>query len=269
MNSSLHRRSLIAVAVLGLTAPIVEARASSVAELFEQVPAPPADVATAMSWIKDGKVVAPQYTQLKLAIEAERAAIAALNGGVAPAPGAAPSSTTGEGPEVQTALKAYSDYLASNSGKQDPASVVGKRARWLHAAMTGKLATLLKAMKPCPSPCEDPGALAQNQPLEPQRSALAEQDLRQWNTLFLDWQAKRRDVVSQAQAQIAAAGGGAKAATAEGRAGVAGYRAAMLHEVEAALSVTELALKRVNAIETADVDAVSGSTYTPKGAKKS
>ncbi len=269
MDAPRHRLTLIAVAVLSLGAPVVEARASSLAALLDQVPAPPLDVGTAMSWIEDGKVVSPQYVQLKQAIDAERAAIAALNGGTAPAPGTAPSSTAGEPAEVQIALKAYSDYLEANSGKQDPASAVGKRARWLHAAMTGKLGTLLKAMKPCPSPCTDPAAIAQNQPLEPKRNELAEQDLRQWNTLFLDWQAKRRAIVASAQAQIAATGDGAKATTPAGRAGLASYRAAMLREVEVTLSVTELALKRVNAIETGDVDAVSGSTYVPKAAKKS
>jgi len=268
MNAPRHRLSLIAVAVLSLGAPVVDARASSLAAMLDQVPAPPLDVGTAMSWIENGKVVSPQYTQLKQAIDTERAAIAALNGGTAPAPGVAPPSSAGEPAEVQIALKAYSDYLEANSGKQDPASAVGKRARWLHAAMRDSLTALLKTVKPCPVPCSDPAAVTQNQPLEPKRNELAAQDLRQWNTLFLDWQAKRRAIVADGQARIAATGDGAKATTPAGRAGLASYRAAMLREVEVTLSVTELALKRVNAIETGDVDAVSGSTYVPKGAAK-
>ena len=264
MSLSHHRLSLFAVAALSLSAPMADARASSIAALLEQVPAPPPDVATALSWMEGGKVVSPQYVQLKQAIESERAAIAALNGGTLPAPGAAPPSVTGEPVEVQIALKSYADYLEANSGKQDPASAVGKRARWLHAAMRDSLTALLQTVKPCPVPCSDPAALAQNQPLEPKRDELAQQDLRQWGTLFQDWQAKRRAVVADAQAKLTAAGDGAKALTPAARAGLAGYRAAMLREVEATLSVTELALKRANAIESGDVDAVSGSTYVPK-----
>ena len=264
MNLSPHRLSLFTVAVLSLSAPLADARAASFAALLDQVPAPPANVATAMSWMQAGKVVDPQYLQFKQVLDAERASIATLNGGTAPAPGAAPPSTSGEPAEVEIALKSYADYLEANSGKQDPAAAVGKRARWLHAAMRDSLTALLQGVKPCPVPCEDAAALAQNQPLEPKRNQLAQQDLSQWNTLFLDWQSKRRALVADGQAKLAATGDGAKALSAAARAGLASYRAAMLHEVEATLSVTELALKRANAIASGDVDAVSGSTYVPK-----
>lgn len=257
------RLTLFALA-LGVSAPV--ASAGSLLDLLEQVPAPPSDVATALSWTEGGRIVTPEYTQLKQAIEAERASIAALNGGTAPA-ATAPRSSEGEPPAVQLALKAYGDYLAANSGKQEPSAAIGKRARWLHAAMAGKLGALLGAMKPCPTPCTDPSAQAHNQPLLPARSKLAEQDLLQWNALFADWRGKRRAIVSQAQAQLAATGDGVLAVSPAARSALAGYRAAMLREVEATLSVTELALKRANAIETADVDAVSGSTYTPRSKK--
>lgn len=246
------------------------AHAASLVDLFDQVPAPPADVATALDWLRDGQIVAPQYTQLKQAIEAERAAIATLNGGRFPeAADTAPAAPAGEPPEVQGALRAYADYVASNSGKQAPAPVLGKRARWLHAAMSGRLGAVLGAMKPCPSPCTDAAIVAANEPMLPARQALAEQDLKQWNSLFTDWHSKRRAVVSTAQTFVAATGEGSHATSAEGRAGVAAYRAAMLREIEVALSVTELALRRANAIETADVDAVSGSTYSPRKKEKS
>lgn len=264
MYSSRHRLSLFAVAVLGFAAPTIEARAASYSALLDQVPAPPADVATALSWMDSGKVIAPPYLQLKQQMDSERASIAALNGGAAPAPGAAPPSTSGEPVEVQVALKSYADYLDANSGKQDPAAAVGKRARWLHAAMRDSLKALLETTKPCPVPCADAAALAQNQPLEYKRNELAQQDLRQWNTLFQDWLSKRRALVADGQAKLAATGDGAKAVSPAARAGLASYRAAMLHEVEATLSVTELALTRANAIASGDVDAVSGSTYVPK-----
>lgn len=269
MPASFRRVPLIAAvaAAFGLST-VPSAHGASLTALFDQVPAPPADVGTALGWLRNGQIVHPDYAQLKQAIEAERTAIATLNGGSLPAPADdAPKLPSTETPEVQGAVRAYTEYLASNSGKQAPAPVLGKRARWLHAAMSGRLGAVLGAMKPCPLPCTDANALAANQPLLPAREELAEQDLRQWNTLFLDWRAKRRGVVASAQAFITAAGEGARATSAEGRAGLAAYRAAMLREVEVALSVTELALRRANAIETVDVDAVSGSTYSPKKEK--
>ena len=267
MPAAPFRRAPILAAVTAAfgfsTAP--PAQASSLVELFDQVPAPPADVGTALSWLRDGQIVAPEYARLKQAIEAERDAIAALNGGSFPAPtDHAPAAPATEPPEVQGALRAYGDYLASNSGKQAPAPVLGKRARWLHAAMSGRLGAVLGAMKPCAVPCADAQLLAANQPMLPARQELAEQDLKQWNSLFQDWRAKRRGVVSSAQDFMTATGDGSHATSNEGRAGLASYRAAMLREIEVSLSVTELALRRANAIETADVDAVSGSTYSPR-----
>ena len=265
MPAPSFRRASLLAAIAATFGVSTSAHATSLVELFDQVPAPPADVTTALGWMRDGQIVAPEYTHLKQAIETQRGAIAALNGGSFPAPAdIAPAAPPGEAPEVQGALRAYADYLASHSGKQAPAPVLGKRARWLHAAMSGRLGAVLGAMKPCPSPCTDADALAANQPMLPARQELAEQDLKQWNTLFLDWRSKRRGVVASAQSFVAATGDGSRATSAEGRAGLAAYRAAMLREVEVALSVTELALRRANAIEVVDVDAVSGSTYSPR-----
>lgn len=251
-------------AAFGLcTAP--SARGASLIELFDQVPAPPDDVGAALGWMRDGRIVAPEYVRLREAIEQERGAIAALNGGPYPvAPGRAPGPAPDEPPEVQGALRAFGDYLAANAGAQAPAPVLGKRARWLHAAMSGRLGAVLGAMKPCAWPCTDGDALAANEPMRPAREELAAQDLRQWNTLFRDWQSRRRAAVASAQAFIAATGEGARATSDAGRSGLAAYRAAMLQEVEVALSVTELALRRAHAIQTVDVDAVSGSTYSPR-----
>lgn len=259
-----RHRPLVAAA-LGLYA--LRVHAGSLPELLDQVPPPPADYATALSWTANGAIVEPGYLQLKQALEAERAAIAALNGGAMPATPGAPAPGTSEPVEVQLALKAYADYLDDYSDRKAPLAAVGKRARWLHAAMADKGKAVLSRMRPCPLPCNDPAALAQNQPLLAERRAFAEQDLRQWNTLFSDWRAKRSGIVTQAQAQIAATGEGAKANSAAARSGIAQYRAAMLREIEALLSVTELALKRVVWIESGDVDAVSASTYSPKPKK--
>ena len=242
MPSAPSFRRLPILAAVTAAFGLSSAQAASLVELFDQVPAPPADVTTALGWMRDGRIVAPEYTQLKQAIEAERGAIAALNGGSFPAVSdSAPLAPMSEPPEVQGALRAYGEYLASNSGKQAPAPVLGKRARWLHAAMSGRLGAVLGAMKPCPAPCTDAQVIAANQPMMPARQELAEQDLKQWNTLFLDWQSKRRGVVTSAQAFMKATGDGSHATSAEGRAGLASYRAAMLREVEVALALPSAA----------------------------
>lgn len=255
------RYSSFLIAALGLST--FSARGASLSELMDRVPAPPQTVAIALSWVQDGRIVAPEYTRFREELEAERAAIIALNGGPLPAEPVAPSLGAPEAPEVQGALQAYTQYLQDHSGKTAPDAALGKRARWLHAAMSGRLGAVLGQMKPCPVPCDDPAALAQNQPLMVNRTQLATQDIAQWNTLFQDWTSKRRALVVQGEARIAATDDGAKALTPAGKSAIAQYRAALLKEVEVALSVTELALKRAFAIETADVDAVSGSTYSP------
>ncbi|MGQ0620768.1 MAG: hypothetical protein ACT4QA_12745 [Panacagrimonas sp.] len=260
-----RRYSSLFAAILGLSA--FNLRAASLPDLMSQVPPPPRDAVTALAWVKDGQIVAPEYTRFKQALEAERAAIVALNGGPLPTPLPAPAPGTAEPSEVQTALKSYSDYLAANSGKQDPASVLGKRARWLHAAMADKMRELLGRMTPCPAPCADPSAVPQDAALLGRRRQMGDQDLRLWSTLFQDWQRSRLELVSEAQSEIAATGEGAKALTAAGKSGVAQYRAAMLKEVETTLSVTELAVRRIDALERGDVDAVSKSTYSPKPKK--
>lgn len=266
MTKTFRYRPLIA-AMLGLS--VLDVQAGSLTALMDRVPAPPADYATALGWTSGGKIVEPGYLQLKQAIEAERAAIATLNGGTMPVALSAPSSGASEPVEVQTALKAYDDYLDDHSEKKAPSAVVGKRARWLHAAMVDKGKAVLGKMTPCTLPCADPAALAQNEPLLPERRAFAEQDLKLWYTLFKDWKSKRSGIVSAGQAQIAATGEGAQAISPAAKSGIAQYRAAMLKEVEALLSVTELALKRVVWIESGDVDAVSASTYSPKPKKSS
>lgn len=266
MTQTFRYRPLI-VALLGLYA--LDATAAALTELMDRVPAPPADYATALGWTSGGTIVEPEYLQLKQAIETERAAIAALNGGTMPVALSAPASGTSEPAAVQSALKAYADYLDDNSEKKAPSAAVGKRARWLHAAMVDKGRAVLSKMTPCPLPCSDAASLARNQPLLLERTAFAEQDLKLWDTLFKDWKSKRSIIVSRAQAQIAATGEGAQAISPVAKSGIAQYRAAMLREVEALLAVTELALKRVVWIESGDVDAISASTYSPKPKKSS
>ena len=69
-------------------------------------------------------------------------------------------------------------------------------------------------------------------------------------------------------AQIAATGDGSKAATPDGKSALAQYRAAMLKEIELTLSVTELAVRRTDAIARNAVDAISSATRLAAKASK-
>ncbi len=254
----MHRYSPVLAAVLGLAS--LDAKSASLTELLKSVPPPPGDPATAAAWVQNGQIVAPEYTRIKQAIEAERAAIATLAGGAAPAPGTPPPAVSGDAPEVQGAVVGYQAYLAANSDKQEPAAAMAKRTRWIQAAMGQQLKTILDAMKPCPDPCQDATIVAANQPLQQKKQTLAEQELKLWNTLFSDWVKTREPLVSRGDAQIAATGEGARATTAAGKTAVADYRASLLKEVEVTLSLTELSVKRAQAIASGKVDAVSGAS---------
>lgn len=259
-----HRALVVAALGLGLS----NVRAASLSELYARVPSPPRDVGGALGWMQDGKLVAPDYVQFKQALDAERAAITALAGSY-PELLAAPAPDPGEPAEVQGAVLAYNRYLAENADKNAPVAKLGKRTRWLQAAMGGRLGGLMEKMRPCATPCLDAAANAQNQPLLAQKERLAQQDIAQWTTLFADWRAGRAAMVDEAQRQIAATGEGTRAQGRAARTALARYRAAMLTEIEALLSVTELAVKRAHAIETGQPDAVSSSTrsYKPAAAK--
>lgn len=249
-----------AAVLFGLAA--TEAHAASAVDLLKAVPPPPADPATALGWVREGKVVAPPVVALKAAIDAERAAIAVLAGGNAPAPGTAPPAVSADAPSVQGAVVAYARYLDDNSGKQEPAAALAKRTRWIQAAMGTQLKTLLDALKPCPEPCQDPALAAANLPILQKKQALAEQELKLWNSLFADWVQSRRGMLERNQAMVAATADGAAATTPAGRLAIADYRASLLYEVEVALSLTELSVLRSEAIASGRIDASSGASKT-------
>ncbi|MDB5970935.1 MAG: hypothetical protein JWQ90_3385 [Hydrocarboniphaga sp.] len=237
-----------------------DAEAANLAELMASVPAPPKDMATTMNWVQNGQIIEPGYLQLKAAIEAERAAEAALNGGTPPLMGTAPSPNIPEAPELQAAIRGYDAYLNDNSGTKEPKAALAKRTRWLQAAMGEPTLKLFEKWKPCPYPCQDAAINAANAPFEAQKQEMVERDLRTWTSLFTDWKTTRSAIVNRASAQIAAAGDGSKAATPDGKSAMAQYRAAILKEVELTLSITELAVRRTDAIARNAVDAISSST---------
>jgi hypothetical protein len=258
----MRRYSPFLAAILGVVS--AEGHAASLSALLKSVPPPPADPAMAVSWVENGQIVAPEYLRIKQAIEAEHAAIAALNGGQAPVPRTPPPAVSGDAPEVQGAVVGYQSYLSATADKQEPEAALGKRTRWIQAAMGMQLKKIFDSITPCPAPCADATIAAANAPGEQKKQALMEQEIRLWTTLFSDWMTGRQPLVDQADARIMAAGEGAKATTEAGRLAVAEYRASVLKEVEVALSITELTVKRASAIATGQVDAISGASKSKK-----
>src|SRR5438128_712687 len=118
-------------AALFLGAAAFQARAASLTDLLAEIPPPPADVAAAVGWIRDGQIVDPAYVRFKQALEAEHAAILTLNGGVEPVLEGAPPVPAGDAPEVEVAAREYQDYVATHSGQDDPTNAMKKRTRWL------------------------------------------------------------------------------------------------------------------------------------------
>lgn len=263
--STRFRLQPLVIAALGLGS--LQAQAGSLAQLYERLPPPPPDVSTALSGSQDGQIVTPEYRAFQHALAAERAQTLTLAGGSTPALTPVGALEEGEAPEVRQAAAAYDRYLAAHADKKEPSAALGKRTRWLQAAMGGSLGKVMARIRPCPEPCSDAATLAQNSAAAQDKARLAQQDLNQWRALFDDWTRDRGSLLVQAEAMIAATGEGAKAQTAAGRLAVAKYRVAMQREIEVALSVTELAVKRAWAIDTQQPDAISSSTRNAKAAK--
>ncbi|MGQ0529281.1 MAG: hypothetical protein ACT4PG_05550 [Panacagrimonas sp.] len=245
---SRFRYAPFVIAALGLSS--LDSHAASLSALYSRVPAPPADVATALRWWRDGQIVAPEYQSFVRELEAERAATAALAGGDLPPITIAANLDNTETAEVRQAASAYNAYLTEFADKKEPSAALAKRTRWLQAAMGGNLQKVM-------AQGSDADAAAK-------KARLAQQDISQWNTLFADWTRGRAAIVNKAETQIAATRDGAVAVSPAGRVAIAKFRAAMLKEIEVALSVTELAVKRAWAIESGQPDAVSSPTRNYK-----
>lgn len=259
-------RSVRLLFVASLTLAAQGAFAAPLTDLLAAVPPPPKDLATATTWIREGQIVAPEYLRFKESMVAERAAI-----GVVPAGAAAIEPDSSEPVEVQAAIRAYNAYLAANTGKDEAKAALSKRTRWVQMAMGGQLRRLNEKMAPCATPCTDTAALAQNQVLLERRKKLEEEELKVWAALFPDWQRSRGSIVATAQTRIAATDDGARAVGATAKGAIARYRLAMLDEIDNLLSITELTVKRIDAIERGsgyEPDAVSGASRSTKAKAK-
>lgn len=242
------------------------ASAATSLDLFSQIPAPPQDERVAIQWWKDGKLGGSELEPLLAQIEAERTIILKLNGGAYPQLETVERDDGAPAP-VQDVTSQYLQYVSRYSGAQSAQEKLGKRMRWLQSAMGGSLSRVLKLLKPCPLPCEDAEIAAFNAPHRAQISRLVRQDLVQWRALFDDWKRQRLFIVSAAQPALEAVGAETSTLDSASKSALAHYRAAMLSEVEALLSITKTAVHRTFDIESGRVDAVTGPSRSASARK--
>ncbi len=261
------RPNRFAMAFLAIGSFAANAQAGISLDLFRQVPAPPADEATALRWWKDGKLGGPEIQPFLDQLEKERSVILDLNGGHYPV--LEPLSPGDDAPAVVQDISAgYQKYLARHGEANSAQAQLGKRSRWLQAAMGGRLSVVLKLLKPCAVPCEDADIVAHNAPHQAEVSRLVRQDLVQWGALFADWKQKREPIVLAEQPRLEEADKALPTLNDASKSLLARYRAAMLSEVEALLSITETAVRRTFSIGSGEVDAVTGPSRSASAKAK-
>lgn len=234
----MRSRLLMFVLVLACSPTSQAHGAASLLALYQSVPAPPPDAATAARWVREGEVVDPQILTLEAQLKSERAALATESSGAA-----LPSNVAAaDGSAVSAAVNGYKAYLAANSDTRAPALLLGGRAKWL----AGRFSGLRKRVS-------DPEDLAE----------IREQELAAYRALFTDWQNSRRSLVARAESELAAAGAPAAVASSpEQRTALARYRAAALGEVEILLGLTRLAVEHAAGLKAADPATIPASANT-------
>lgn len=222
-------RWLRAMALSGLllAAP---ASADSLLDLFDAVPAPPADVASAQAWVRAGKIATPQLAALEARLKST-------------VPQSAANTQVADPAAVQIAVDLYQAYVAANSGDQAPATALGARANWL----SGRYAGLRKQ-----TPEADTVRILE----------IKTQELASFRALFADWKTQRRGLVAEAQAALSGAGDPSRIPSAPQRAAVEQYRAAMLQEIQALMSLTRLSAERAAGLASAEPSTVQPGANT-------
>ncbi|MFP5305250.1 MAG: hypothetical protein ACLGI7_05415 [Gammaproteobacteria bacterium] len=252
---------VVCVALAALLA--VPAAAGSLVALFDAVPPPPLDAATAIGWVTAATISDPQLQAVRERLVAERAALAVLDVGAAAAADSSPPPA-GVAPALQRIIDGYDGYRAAHAGDQAAAVVVGKRKRWVQKAKGRQQLEISRALQPCADPCTDAGIVAHNRMQLQRRAQTLATELKMWNAMFVDWRTKRRSLIVDAEQRLAAAADADLRASADARAAAARYRGAMLDEIELLLSITELAVIRAAAIERgldgSEPDSISGAT---------
>lgn len=231
----------------------VSAHSDSLSELFSAVPRPPADIDTALTWVKDGEIVEPGILAFEATLATQKEAVATLSGGEAGAGGSA---------GLQSVSQSLSRYLANNAGEDSPEAALTKRKRWLQRAYGQEQLEISQAMTPCVSPCTDKAIYEGNIPYLRQRQSVLKLEIRSWNALFDDWKKTRRRGIVAADTVLEPVD---PAGVGEGeQATIARYRALMLKEVELLFSITKLSVLRIEAImkglDGSEPDAISGAT---------
>lgn len=225
---------LLILASLLFSAPSFAA--TPLTELYKSTPAPPKDPSTALAWIKDGKVVAPEIVTLESNLQAaEATALAEATKAAAGAKSATPDSAA-----VTAAAAGYRAYIAANEGANSPEAVLGGRVKWLASRFSG---------------------LKKRVAGTDRETEVREQELAAYRSLFADWQTQRTPIIGKAQAELAAAGEPATIASPESRAAVQRYRAAMINEVEVLLGLTRFSVERAAGLPSPESSTVeSGNT---------
>ncbi|MGQ0621575.1 MAG: hypothetical protein ACT4QA_16935 [Panacagrimonas sp.] len=224
--------------------------AESLTALYAAVPAPPGDLATASSWVRDGRIAAAEM----LSIEARLLNQKSASGGTSTATAVhTRAEAPQDSPEVLACVAAYKTYLAANLGTNEPAQVLGRR---LSSLVQGFARLKLRTSKP---------DLLQD---------IRKQELASYGALFADWKVRREPVIDRAQREISAAGEAGSIGNAENRMAVQQYRRAMIIEIEALLGVTRQAVESAAGISAAPAptpgrgpstlwDMMSGPTKNP------
>lgn len=262
MQKPLFLSRLLSALALALATPA--ATSASLAELFSSVPRPPADAAAALNWVDGGRVVQPDFIAVAQALAAERASLAGAGGEEVALSWQPVSAGDGDADVVHRAAQAFNDYLAANAGDRHPRHLLAKRKRWLQRALGQQQMEINERIKPCPAPCADAALIASNDRQLQLRARTLDTEIRTWNALFDDWKKTRAAYVLTADARISAIGDQLLATTAQGRAAVVQYRAAMLDEIAMLLSISELSALRAAAItrglDGSEPDSISGAT---------
>lgn len=231
----MHRPWPVLVLLLALTAPA--GAATSLTELYQSVPPPPADVGSALAWVQGGKVAAPEIVALETHLRAAHAtSLAASAQAATPADTGASASTA-----IAAAVAGYRGYASTHQGAQSPAAALGKRVQWLAKRFSG---------------------LHRRVAGTDRAAEVRTQELAAYRALFGDWQAQRLPLLSQAQRELGAAGDPAAMTSAEDRAAIQRYRAAMLNEVEVLLGLTRYAVERAAGLPAAEPERIEPSGNT-------
>lgn len=222
--------------VLGSLSAGGASAAVSLSALYQAVPPPPADVATAAGWVREGAVAEPQLLNLEAQLKAERASLALASGASAKLTGTPP-----EAGALAAAINGYKAYVKAHGGAQSPATLLGSRAKWL----AGRFSGLRKRVS-------NPEDL----------NEIRTQELAAYCALFSDWQTSRRSVVARAESDLAPIPDPSAIAAPEQRAAVAQYRAAALGEIEVLLGLTRLAVEHAAGLKAAEPSTVPAGANT-------